>query len=223
MQRTQDAILDTLKERGKVNINELAEASGVKPITVRHHLNALQAEGLVAIEEERQGVGRPRHLYYLTEAGHNRFPQKYHVLIERLLDQLKDTLAPAQVGLLLEQLGTQLGDEVRDEVESLPFDEQLSGLAAVLTREGFMADWERSGNTIRVNERHCPYFHVGQFHPEVCTIDETLIRVALEVEAVTKSACVLDGDNMCTFELNVTGPGTWADDVIELTERNPHE
>ena len=34
-------------------INELAEVVGINPISVRHHLNSLQADGLIEAEEER--------------------------------------------------------------------------------------------------------------------------------------------------------------------------
>jgi predicted ArsR family transcriptional regulator len=203
MKATRLAVLDTLKERGRASVNDLAEAVGVKPVTVRHHLNTLQADGLVCVQEERQSVGRPRHIYSLTEAGQSQFPQKYHVLVERMLDQLKDTMPPEMVGQFLQQLATQVADGVRTELERLPVEEQLVRLVDVLSNEGFMAQWERAGDTIRLTEYHCPYYFVGQRHPEVCTIDETIIRIALDAN-VMKSTCLLHGDSACTFEVAAT-------------------
>src|SRR5262245_29934910 len=60
---TRRAVLDALRASGQASINELAEGIGVKAITIRHHLNGLQAEGLVEVEEKRQSVGRPLHVY----------------------------------------------------------------------------------------------------------------------------------------------------------------
>ena len=90
MRGTRQAVLETLKEHGRASVSDLAAAVGVKTVTVRHHLHTLQADGLVGVEEERQGVGRPRHIYSLTEAGQSLFPQKYHVLAERMLDAEMD-------------------------------------------------------------------------------------------------------------------------------------
>jgi DeoR family suf operon transcriptional repressor len=200
MQSTRQAVLEALKERGRASINDLAEAVGVKRATVRHHLNSLQANGLVCVEEERQPVGRPRYIYSLTEAGQSRFPQKYHLLVERMLGQLKDTSSSEMVELFLRQLAAQVADEVRAELEQLPVEEQMTRLADVLSDEGFMAHWERAGDTIRLTEYHCPYYFVGQRHPEVCMIDETIIRIALGAN-VMKSTCLLHGDPTCTFEV----------------------
>jgi len=66
---TRQRVLQTLLSRQRCTINELAEAVDINPISVRHHITKLEAEGLVTSEEERHGVGRPRRLYFLTEEG----------------------------------------------------------------------------------------------------------------------------------------------------------
>jgi predicted ArsR family transcriptional regulator len=206
MRGTRQAVLETLKGHGRASVSDLAAALDVKAVTVRHHLNALQADGLVGVEEERQSVGRPRHIYSLTEAGQSLFPQKYHVLAERMLDQLKDSMPPETLELFLRQMAEGIADEVRAEIEQLPVEEQMQRLVQALSREGFMAQWQREGETLRLIEHHCPYYFVGQRHPEVCTIDETIIRVALDAE-VMKSSCMLDGAPSCTFEVATSAQG----------------
>src|SRR5690606_974123 len=47
-------VVRALRARGNATVNDLAEAVGVKPVTVRHHLTSLHAEGLVEVQEERQ-------------------------------------------------------------------------------------------------------------------------------------------------------------------------
>ena len=47
---TRDTILQTIKAHPKANVDALAEAASVSPVTVRHHLNALQAAGLIRAE-----------------------------------------------------------------------------------------------------------------------------------------------------------------------------
>ena len=89
MKSTKDKILQTLLRRPKITINELADAVGINPISVRHHLTNLQMEGLVSADEERHGVGRPRLVYSLTEDGMERFPTKYLRLTTRLLAQMR--------------------------------------------------------------------------------------------------------------------------------------
>ena len=100
MKSTRDRILQTLLKKPGSTINDLAGAVGINPISVRHHLTNLQVEGLVAAEEERHGVGRPRLIYSLTEDGMEKFPTRYLRLTSRLLDQLKSTLPEPMVSKL---------------------------------------------------------------------------------------------------------------------------
>ena len=57
MNTTREQILRHIRTAGQANIAELAEALGVSAVSVRHHLSALQAEGLLRSEEVRRGVG----------------------------------------------------------------------------------------------------------------------------------------------------------------------
>src|SRR5215831_13680772 len=106
MSSTHDEILRTIRAQGRATIAELAERLGVTPVSVRHHLSSLQAEGLVQASEVRQGVGRPHLVYELTSAGQERFPARYARLSERLLDELKSTLPPH----VLEEMFTRMAE-----------------------------------------------------------------------------------------------------------------
>src|SRR6202789_3887928 len=60
-------VLLNLKIRRPANQRELAEVVGVREATLTHHLNAMDAEGLVT---RRRGAGNRRiHVGELTEAG----------------------------------------------------------------------------------------------------------------------------------------------------------
>src|SRR5262245_65485027 len=100
MKSTKDKILQTLLRHPKITINEIAEAVGINAISVRHHLSNLEKEGLIAAEEERHGVGRPRLMYLLTEDGMERFPTKYHRLTTRLMAQMKEKMCATVVGTI---------------------------------------------------------------------------------------------------------------------------
>ncbi|MCK4488834.1 MAG: winged helix-turn-helix transcriptional regulator, partial [Anaerolineales bacterium] len=89
---TRNGVLRTLLLHQRRTVNELAEAVDINPISVRHHVTKLEADGLIQSEEERHGVGRPRLVYSLTNKGMEQFPQRYLQLSLRLLQQLKANL-----------------------------------------------------------------------------------------------------------------------------------
>ena len=198
MKSTRERILHTLLAHPRSTINELAEVVQINSISVRHHLTSLQGESLVAAEEERHGVGRPRLVYFLTERGLERFPTNYFRLTNRLLDQLKETLPAPVVSNLFKQMATELAGSYAKQVESLPMEERLELVKRLLTEEGFTVEWENRADSYQIHEITCPYYHVGQSHPEVCTVDQTLISTVLSIPA-EKINCVLRGDAHCTY------------------------
>jgi predicted ArsR family transcriptional regulator len=200
MSNTREKVLKTLLTRQRCTINDLAKAVDINPISVRHHINKLEATRLVASEEERHGVGRPRLVYFLTEKGMEHFPSRYLKLTVRLLKQLKETLPEPLVGELFTQMADDLAADYSSELEleELPIEERLDIIQDLLSTEGFTMEWEQKDDGYHIREVNCPYYHVGQSHPEICAVDETLISNMLSVP-IEKVKCILDGDSLCTY------------------------
>lgn len=198
MHTTRERILQTLLRQPRTTINELAEAVGINPISVRHHLTNLQMGGLVASEEERHGVGRPRLVYYLTEAGMERFPTRYLRLTTRLLAQIKEKLPQPVVGEIFSEVAQGLALQHREQMRGLNIEQRLDTIKDVLAEEGFVVEWEKRGQEYHIHEITCPYLQVGQNHPEICTVDQILISDMLAVPA-EKVSCILNGDAHCTY------------------------
>jgi len=201
MKSTRERILQNLLNHPNSTINDLAEAVGINAISVRHHLTSLQAEGMVTAEEERHGVGRPRLVYALTEKGLESFPTHYLRLTNRLLDQMKESLPPAAISKLFSSMAEEIASDYAQQVKSLSVEEKLDFIKALLAQEGFSVEWERQGKEYLIHEVTCPYYHIGQAHPEVCTVDQTLISEVLSIPA-HKINCVLSGDNHCTYVIS---------------------
>lgn len=195
---TRERVLQTMLVRERCTINELAEAVDINPISVRHHIARLEAEALVSSEEERHGVGRPRRMYFLTEKGREQFPTRYIRLTLRLLEQLKESLPAPLVERLFTQIAVEMASSYRSEAEGLTVEQRLDLVQRLLTSEGFNVEVEKKDDTYLIRESNCPYFHVGQNHPEVCSVDQTLISTILEVPA-QKIQCMLHGDAHCTY------------------------
>lgn len=205
MKSTRDRILQTLLRKPRTTINELAEVVGINPISVRHHLTNLQMEGLVGAEEERHGVGRPRLVYFLTEDGLEQFPTRYLRLTSRLLQQMKDNLPKPMITALFTQMATSMAQEYSEQMKNMSMEERLDAASELLAQEGFVVEWEKSGQEYHIHEITCPYLQVGQDHPEVCTVDQTLLSNMLAVPA-EKVRCILHGDAHCTYVIPANLP-----------------
>jgi len=198
MKSTKERILQTLLRKPKLTINDLAEAVEINPISVRHHLSNLEKEGLIAADEERHGVGRPRLVYSLTEDGMEHFPTKYLRLTTRLLAQMKESMPGPMVATLFNQIAEDLASQYASDIKGLNMEERLDFVKELLAQEGFTVEWEKKEGQYEIHEISCPYYQIGIAHPEVCTVDQTLISKMLAVPA-NKVQCILSGGAHCTY------------------------
>ena len=199
---TREVILDAIKQSNEATVESLAVAADVSPVTVRHHLNSLQAESLLQTRSVRRKVGRPYYVYSLSDKGHELFPQRYMSLSSRLLDELKVQFPSGTVDELFNGVVHQIVDDNRKDFEGLSVERRLDFLVKLLAEEGFLASWELSGDKYILTEYSCPYFSVGQRHDEVCTLDRQLVQIILDTE-VEQESCMLHGDSQCQFTFNM--------------------
>ena len=200
MASTRDVVLRTLLTQPRCTINELSEKVGISPISIRHHIASLEAEGLIGCQDERHGVGRPRQVFFLTETGMEQFPTRYVQLTVRLLEQLKETMPEVMINKLFTQMAVNLARDLSEgtETKNLTMEERLNLVIDILQREGFNIEWEQLEDGYQIHEASCPYYFVGQNHPEVCAMDQILISTVLSMPA-EKVTCILNGDNNCTY------------------------
>ncbi len=195
---TRDIILRTIRQRHQATVNELAEAADVSPVTVRHHLNALQADSLLELESVRRKVGRPYHVYSLSEKGLELFPKRYATLSQRLLEALKQQFPPDVVRNIFRGVVETIVAEHRADFESLSFEGRVAYLVELLAEEGFLARWEKRDGRYHLTEYSCPYRSLGSEHAEICNLDRDLMIAVLNTE-VEQHSCMLGGDSCCEF------------------------
>src|SRR3972149_2436589 len=61
--------LDLLRTTGPLSVAELADAMEVTPTAVRQRLTRLMSQEIIQREAIRNGRGRPKHRYWLTDKG----------------------------------------------------------------------------------------------------------------------------------------------------------
>jgi DeoR family suf operon transcriptional repressor len=208
-QDTRDQIIRVLKTKGRATVLGLADQVNVSAVTIRHHLSGLQADGLVDATLERGSVGRPRHVYHLTDAGEELFPSQYLSLSKRLLDRINSSLSPNLVSRLFEDMARQIVNEHAHQLRQKSWAERMDILTDILEAEGFMVTWEDRDGEYRVIEHNCPYRNLAHDFPAVCQLDKTLIAAVLEAPA-EKIRCQVEGADDCAFRVRITNTATGA-------------
>lgn len=159
---TRDRLLDTLKRRGPATLATLAGIHRLALPTLRAHLAALEAGGLVSrLTERTRARGRPRHRYALTAAGHARFPQREGELLGEFARWLVARGGEREIRRFLEDRVATTRQGARARLRGLRGGARLREVARILSEQGFMAEVEPGrGKAPLLRLCHCPVRHL---------------------------------------------------------------
>ncbi|MCL4247687.1 MAG: hypothetical protein KJ065_06030 [Anaerolineae bacterium] len=205
MQQTRQFILDILREHGEATVDEivdkLQERRGklITPVTVRHHINLLQAEELVTSPElrRRTSPGRPQHVYALTDKARDHFPQNYERLVAGLVRQIERTLPRETVNVIFEGIADQMAEDVPP-IESATLDERIAATVQYLNEHGYSAEWEACDEGFILRTRNCPYHQVAEATEALCIMDMRLVSSLLGV-VPRRISHAANGDRDCAY------------------------
>ena len=199
---TRRAILNLIKRQGPLDALAVAEALSLTPAAVRLQLARLEEDGLlVHCDEvpEGAGRGRPRHVYELTSAAEALYPKRYGDLTTELLSYLGGPDA-SQVDDLFEQRRLRRVAGALPRTASLPFDEQVAALTAILDEDGYLAEAEKlPDGSWRITEHNCAILTVAHGFSQACTSELAFIRDALPGATVRRVAHLMDGAHVCAY------------------------
>jgi len=200
MQATRERILKVLKERGQATVKELSGTLDLTTVTIRHHLDTLRREKLVAAPtvRHRKAPGRPQHVYALTEEASDFFPKGYEPLIDLILKEVHARLAEDEVKKMMRGIGRRIASEAVVP-SNAPFEERVAIAADFMDERGYMAHWEKPQNgDYAIHIANCPYQGVVQEHREICRIDKTLLRELLG-PALADISRISESSRRCTY------------------------
>jgi len=212
MHSTRQEILNILKSKGPATVRELAQAVGVTPMSVRHHLQGLREEGAVALAGQAQParVGRPQQMYAVVPSPSRPVHLDYRLLLASLLEEAQALLGEeAFRAWLLAAADRRVADEL-DGLADVPLERRIREVTAYLSRHGHLASWEHDGDGFAVHCHNCPLHPLARTYPELCQMDEALISGLLG-QPVEQTATIPERDGRCTFRLIFAT--TWTEDA----------
>ncbi|HVY99236.1 MAG TPA: metalloregulator ArsR/SmtB family transcription factor [Dongiaceae bacterium] len=198
-------LLHALKAAGPQTAEALGRKLGMTAVGARQHLARLQEESLVAAEDRSEGVGRPKRVWSLTEAGHARFPDNHAGLTLELIAAIRKTGGEAmldQVIGLREQAALKTYRARLEGAKTLR--EKVKRLAAIRSEEGYMASAAPAGDgTVLLVESHCPICVAAKSCQGFCRSELALFRTALGKDvAVERTEHVLSGAHRCVYRVS---------------------
>ena len=202
MASTPDRLLYELKSRGPQSAATLAAACAITPMGAHKQLQALSSQGLVAFHDEPQGVGRPRRIWTLTDAGHGRFPDRHGDLAVQLLRHAAERLGPDALDTLIGAREAEAEHLYRQHLaRANQLGERVRVLAEVRRQEGYMARAEPlADDGWLLIEDHCPICAAATQCQGFCRSELALFQRCLGPDVrVERTEHLLSGARRCAY------------------------
>ena len=200
MSETRMRILQLLKMRAGMTVGQLTEALHISQMGVRQHLAILEAEGLIEYYRERQGRGRPRHIYQLTDEANSLFPTTYANFAVGLMHEVAKFNGPGFINKVFRgRMKVQL-ETYQQRLEGKTLCERVKELARIRDEEGYMARFDENENDYVLVEHNCPIAVIAQEYPYVCEIELALFRQSLGAKIVREEH-LMQGSHRCCYRI----------------------
>lgn len=203
---TRRRILEALRRRGSATLQQLADAVGITRMGVHQHVKSLVASELVRVEREKNGVGRPRHRYALTEAANDVFPHRYDELAKGLVADVVAVGGAELLDRVFRERCDRLERLYRDRTSGKPLVERVRAVAEILEENGNMADWQQvDERTFVIREHNCAICELAKGHDAACRYELALLQRLLGAE-VRRDRHMASGDDMCAYTVQASRP-----------------
>lgn len=191
MTTARQKILAYFNKTRAASAREIARALKMSAATVRHHLRVLASDGrleMVSVRE-RDRRGRPQKVYSLPRA----------VLGDNLAALSDVLLMESGSSVKMEALAKHLIGE--SNFASQPLVKQLNLTIEKLNQMSYHARWEAGSEGPRLIFSHCPYAAIIEKHPELCQMDEAMLKEWMGQPARQIFKIGKEGSSVCVFAI----------------------
>lgn len=197
-------VLHALKSAGPATAEAIARRLKVTTVAARQQLGRLAEKGRVAYADRREGVGRPKRVWSLTDTGNALFPDSHAAMALDLIDGIRAALGDEALERVIasrEKAMRKLYAAQLRPARSLA--ERAKLLAVQRSDEGYMAEArpQRNGDILLV-ENHCPICVAAKACQGFCRSELALFRDVLGKDVrVEREEHILAGARRCAYRL----------------------
>lgn len=202
--RTSDRLLHALKATGPQTAAALAARLKVTVVAIRQHLEKLAAADLVAHDDRREAVGRPKRYWRLSDAGHLRFPENHAGLTLELINAVSAVFGDAGLDRLIDHREAQTLAAYRARLApAAGLAEKVAILARLRDAEGYMAEIsEAPDGSFLLIENHCPICIAATHCQNLCRSELAVFAAALGPTAeIARVDHIVAGARRCAYRV----------------------
>jgi predicted ArsR family transcriptional regulator len=192
-------MLDLLRITGPLGVSELANAMKVTPTAVRQRLMRLLAGEVIRREPVRNGRGRPKHRYWLTDKGIHRTGSNFADLAIALWGEVCQKgdadLQRETLSRIARALAAGYAAQIRGDTPA----ERMQSLADLLAQRRIPFSVESTSQGTVLTAHACPYPRLAEQDQGICTIERMMFSELLGRD-VELTECRAQGGGRCRFQ-----------------------
>jgi DeoR family suf operon transcriptional repressor len=204
---TRQHILEYIQERRSVTVDELSKILHMTPANARHHLSALQSQGLVETTRMQSGPGKGRPAQVFTPALY-RLEHNLGQLSIALIGEMKALMTMDEWKKHFNNIASRMATPADSNIISTikpvkSLTQRLLYTVQRLNEFHYRARWEAHHEAPRIILEHCPYTAIMESHPELCQLDTLVLEKLLgePVKQIAMRSKSSSGCLLCIFRL----------------------
>jgi predicted ArsR family transcriptional regulator len=207
VESTRQVILDLLRRRKQATVEDLTQALGLAPATIRRHLDILMRDSYVAVDQVRRETGRPHYVFSLTDVGEDLFPKNYVRLTNRLIEEIMALESSETKGkngaeiadLVFQKMAERLAQTYAARVTGETLEERVAQVAELLAAEGHTLDWREADEGFLLLGYGCPCRRVADSHSQMCSHDQHLLTRLLDADVEFVKPSAVGVESYCAY------------------------
>lgn len=199
-------LLDLLKKHHEMTIEDMMVYFTISEVAVRKHLRELENNNYIKRRSVKQTIGRPYHLYGLTESGHKLFPNKTEQLPLELLHDLEDLQGREAVSALLRQRMKREQKYIKNHTDEKVFHDKVKKVAEIQNENGCMVEvTEKENGDFEIVHYNCPIAAIAKSYNEICNNEGTMYNEVFSDCHVSAESKITNGDPTCKWVIKKQG------------------
>jgi predicted ArsR family transcriptional regulator len=199
---SQEELLNLVKRRGEVSVDEAVDSLELAETTIRQHFDRLEEAGLLTRESRAQGRGRPTVFFALSAAARQLYPSRDTEMLHALLDFLSREGYHREIDAFFREFWNEKRHALRERLEAIEpetFEEEMELLREFLDEQGFMPEIaiEEDG-TVEIKEWNCPIQGSVQSTRLPCRLEAEFLEQVVG-ETLDRVEYIPDGHCACTY------------------------
>ncbi len=199
-----DKILQIVKRDGSVTAKQLSSELSMTSMGARQHLQALQDDGLLSINDVKVKVGRPTRHWSLTQKGHEQFADQHGELTIQFIDVVEQVFGKEGLNKVVHEREKRTLHSYQQHLANChTLADKLNTLVQLREQEGYMAELEQDSDGFILIENHCPICKAATRCPNLCQSELNVFQALLGSQTtIERTEHIIDGHRRCVYRIS---------------------